>query len=570
MQQEKKQLYEIQERGLTEVLSILNEDNPTIGVAPTGYGKRLVVCTAANRFIQKNPERYCIMFVHMKELLDGARKDLFNEFGIISQKIDAQTKNIDQNARVFVAMAQTFKRRALNEQFLENFKDKKILIIIDEVHRGEFFNLLKYFPKSILFGVTATPKSAQKKKPLKSMWKHCVIMATTEQTLELNQLHPDRGIVPCLGYAPKSLIDTSSLKMKGDDYDEDDMGEKGSKTEQIKAVLDYYYQFCYGKKTVIFNSNIKHNIKVYEAFKEAGLNVRCLDSKDFGGDKYRDELFKWLHREHDAILCNVSIATTGFDEKTIQWIIINRKTKLLELIVQMIGRGARACKFDDGTFKEFYGLIDIWNNIKDIGFNPNKNIDWLNRFNNPDKPSEGISPIKLCPQCGAINSASTRICLAKIYIPLLDIEGGECGYIFPVEEAVEDLIPKEMVRLFQDEISVQHAIEVFKDRHEYLAYDNILNGICILSKKEMGLNLVDGTVDLEMVQLEFIFETAYNKSKEWFKARGKRPYMNFRHGVMDEMIKRLVKNGFSLDLEMVNAIKNQYKRHGDPVTIDIN
>lgn len=553
-------LFDYQENGITEISKLLSSNDSVLAVAPTGSGKAVILSTISQRYTIKSTKDV-IIFVHRKELLEQTRKTLFEWYGIISQKIDAKTTSIQPDVRVFVAMVETFSIRSKTLSFLDNFKNIGLLII-DEAHLNSFTKIIIHFYAAKKIGFTATPISATKKDPLKNRYSVMYQIAEQEELIELNQQNPKVGIVHCDAYAPKS-IDRNSVKRKGNDFDEDDMGEKYSKKEQIQNAIDTYVKLGYGKRTLIFNSNIKHSIKVYEAFKELGFNVRHFDSDKsgkFGGDAYREDCLKWLSETPDAILCNIGILTTGFDLKSIEFILINRMSTSLTLIWQIVGRGLRAFIFPNGRIKHSCVVGDLGGNFESLGINPNKNFNWYERFNNPQKPSEGISPIKLCPDCGAINSASARICLAKVYIPLLDIEGGECGYIFPVIESVEDLIPKEMVRLFQDKIDVKQAIEVFKDRHDWHAYDNVLNGIALLAKQEVG-------IELEKEQLEFIYETAYQKSKEYFRERKKHPYMNFRHGVMEEMDKRLAKNGFNLDLEMVSRIKDSYRKHNEAATI---
>ena len=55
-------------------------------------------------------------------------------------------------------------------------------------------------------------------------------------------------------------------------------------------------------------------------------------------------ILDWFKKTPNAILTSVSILTTGFDEPTVESIILNRATKSLTLYYQMIGRGSRILK----------------------------------------------------------------------------------------------------------------------------------------------------------------------------------------------------------------------------------
>ena len=70
--------------------------------------------------------------------------------------------------------------------------------------------------------------------------------------------------------------------------------------------------------------------------------------------KAESKILKWFKETPNAILTSVSILTTGFDEPTVESIILNRATKSLTLYYQMIGRGSRILKN-----KNSFDVIDL-------------------------------------------------------------------------------------------------------------------------------------------------------------------------------------------------------------------
>jgi type I site-specific restriction endonuclease len=86
---------------------------------------------------------------------------------------------------------------------------------------------------------------------------------------------------------------------------------------------------------------------------------------------------QWFKDTPDAILTSVGILTTGFDEPSIESIIINRATKSLALYFQMIGRGSRVVN----EKKEFL-VVDLGNNVARFG-NWTDEVDWQFIFKNP-------------------------------------------------------------------------------------------------------------------------------------------------------------------------------------------
>ena len=92
----------------------------------------------------------------------------------------------------------------------------------------------------------------------------------------------------------------------------------------------------------------------------------------------RKEILKWFKKTKGAVLTSVSILTTGFDEPTVQTVILNRATTSITLYHQMIGRGARKL-----PNKKSFTIIDLGNNIDRFG--PwEEPVDWKYAFEQPE------------------------------------------------------------------------------------------------------------------------------------------------------------------------------------------
>ena len=118
------------------------------------------------------------------------------------------------------------------------------------------------------------------------------------------------------------------------------------------------------------------SLYVHEVFKSAGYPIEHLDNTT--SKKRRKKLLEWFKVTPDAILTSVSILTTGFDEPTVDTIILNRATKSLTLYYQMIGRGSRIL-----NNKPIFSVIDLGNNFHRFG--PwGTNLDWQKIFRSPN------------------------------------------------------------------------------------------------------------------------------------------------------------------------------------------
>ena len=142
-------------------------------------------------------------------------------------------------------------------------------------------------------------------------------------------------------------------------------------------LLSAYEQQAKGSKTLIFNNGIQTSKYVYQLFKEAGYTIRHLDNT--ATEKDRRAILIWFKETPDAILTSVGILTTGFDEPTVNTIILNRATRSLTLYHQMIGRGSRILKN-----KSTFNVIDLGNNAVRFGM-WDAPIDWQTIFRFPNK-----------------------------------------------------------------------------------------------------------------------------------------------------------------------------------------
>lgn len=534
------ELEPFQEIGVSKIAYKLRDKKHILAVSPGGSGKTVIVSNICYRYFLKseNKDDQILIFVHKEELLNGTRKTLHKWYNIISQEINAKTKHL-QDVNVFVIMVETFERRSEIEKFFNHFNKAKI-IIFDEAHLGFFEKIFVHFPLSKKIGFTATPISANKKKPLKDFYNDIVVIAKPSELIALNEYKRDRGIVPAITYSLSS-IDRNSLKKKGEDFDEKVMGDEFKKKKQIQNTINNYIRLGYGKKFFCYNPNIESSLEIHQAFLDAGLNSRHIDGKKngkYGNDRYRKETFEWFENTPNAILHNVGIATIGTDIPSAEGCIINRSTMSQTLWIQMCVRSSRPYRYPDGTYKDYSIILDMGDNAIGGGLlEPTFDHDWEFIFNNPKTSTRGgIAVIKECPDCGAITYASARICLAKKY-SALDDDYEECGFMFPIKNKEEDLIERTLVKI-TNEIDVKKNIDFFKDKKEYYSYYESINQVAYIARTELKGNYLDASY------LKELYGIAHLKGSEWFKLKAKRKYPNFKEDIMRILSDQLIKLGF--------------------------
>ncbi len=371
-----KELYDYQEKDLQKIFHYLNEapdDYNLLYQLPTGGGKTVVFSEIVRRYIEQTNKKVVIL-THRIELCKQTSK-MLKGFGVRNKIINSKVKELpDQDEyQCFVAMVETLNNR-LNDEKLE--VSNVGLVIIDEAHYNSFTKLFKYFEKSFILGVTATPLSSNIKLPMKDNYGELIVGDSIPSLIQkgflarANTFSYDVG----LGTLQVGINGDYTVKSSEDLYTNMAMQDK---------LIQAYEERCKGKKTLIFNNGINTSWYVYQTFRDAGYEIKHLDNTH--SKKERKAILKWFREKPDAILTSVSILTTGFDEPSVENIILNRATKSLTLYYQMIGRGSRKLKN-----KDTFNVIDLGNNAARFGM-WDAPVDWQLIFKNPDYFLENIT-----------------------------------------------------------------------------------------------------------------------------------------------------------------------------------
>lgn len=455
----------------------------------TGGGKTYIFCHLAQKFLQQYPNESVLIFVHREELLDQTRSTLY-DIGINAMPIVAGMKYIPPSP-VYVGM--------IESAFKRLHKVSKIgLVIVDEAHIGVFNKLQDKFPGVIVLGFSATPYTANREAPMKMFYDDIVCGPSIGELIKMKRLCQN------ITYAPKEVVDRSELKAAGNDFDETIMGKAFSKVKNVNNTVSAYKRWGDGVKTVVFNVNTAHNQVVYEAFKAAGVNARILDSVNTPKED-RKGIKKWFKETPGAVLCNVGIATTGFDEPSVELIIVNRATMSMPLWIQMTGRGSRIVP----GLKNLFTIIDMGGNALTHG-DWCQERDWVEIFNNPIKPGKGgVAPFKTCIACEAVIYAGAKVC------PL-------CGKEQPTARVPIEVQMSEFVVVTKN-IDVEGLIKANLNRKQYYAFFQIANHIAAAAVKSAP--------DITDEIATFTLESYIAVLKEWRRHAGKTQLSAFDKGL---------------------------------------
>jgi len=369
-----KDLYSYQRGAINKIFKAFEdapEDYHLLYQLPTGGGKTVIFSEIVRQYLKHHKKKVLVM-THRIELCKQT-SSMLTGFGV-ENKIVSSKANLDDQEQYgcFVAMVET-----LNNRLQEGKLDISDigLVIIDEAHYNSFTKLFKFFEKSFILGVTATPLSSNIKLPMNDNYNELIVGETIEHLIQNEFLAQAEVYSYNVGL-------TSLIVGANGDYTVKSSEDLYTNTDMLSKLIQAYEERCKGKKTLIFNNGINTSLHVYDTFKRAGYPVAHLDNTNT--KKERKAILKWFHETPDAVLTSVSILTTGFDEPTVEAIILNRATKSLTLYYQMIGRGSRILK-NKSTFQ----VIDLGNNLHRFG--PwGADLDWQRIFRTPNFYLDGL------------------------------------------------------------------------------------------------------------------------------------------------------------------------------------
>lgn len=366
----KKELYPFQARVVNQIIEEILSNGQNFNLLfqlPTGGGKTVIFSNIAKQYLEKTGKKVLIL-THRIELCVQTSRQL-SALNVANKVVNSVVKLLEDQDQYqsFTAMVETLNNRLQeNSSFLNNIG----LVIVDEAHNNSFRKIFQYFKEVNILGVTATPLSSNKSLPLKDNYDRLIVGESIKSLIE--------G-----GYLSNADTYTYDVNLHGlkigvnGDFTVSSSDKLYSNYFMQEKLLFAYEEIAVGRKTLIFNSGIESSRSVYELFRKHKYPIRHLDSTFSETD--RKDILEWFKHTPGAVLTSVGILTTGFDEPTVETIILNRATRSLTLYHQMIGRGSRRL-----SNKDLFQVIDLGNNVRRFGYWQDY-IDWYDAFNYPDR-----------------------------------------------------------------------------------------------------------------------------------------------------------------------------------------
>jgi ATP-dependent helicase IRC3 len=134
-------------------------------------------------------------------------------------------------------------------------------------------------------------------------------------------------------------LDLDRLQVRAGDFGDEELGRALIESEAPEHALAAYQQHAAGRKALVFTPTVELARLMAETFAAAGWAARWVS-----GETPREERAETLaafRAGEIRVLANCMILTEGYDEPSVDCLIMARPTRSRPLYVQMIGRGTR-------------------------------------------------------------------------------------------------------------------------------------------------------------------------------------------------------------------------------------
>lgn len=251
------------------------------------------------------------------------------------------------------------------------------LIIKDELwsHGSKLTNSLQY---NFMITLTGTPVDA-KGYPLK--FDKIVEGVQLPDLVELGYAKPIKVLAT-------TKVDTSNLKKQGAEFNKKEAFELMDKPTIHKDIVGVYKKHCTNRKVLVFGVNIEHCENLKKEFLENNINADTVHSK-----KDNSGILEDYKNNKIEVLINADMLTVGYDETSINTIIIARPLASVPLLIQIVGRATRL----NQDKKDDYALIlDCSEAIKRCGHHPMQRLDFKKKKEDKEpKCNDCKIPVKL-------------------------------------------------------------------------------------------------------------------------------------------------------------------------------
>jgi len=369
-------------------VAALGQHGNTLGVAPTGAGKTIMLSAVTGEMIGDG-SKACVL-AHRDELTAQNRAKFQRVVPEVSTSvIDATEKS--WGGDVTFAMVPTLTRAS-------NLADmpRLDLLVIDEAHHAVAASYRRIIdrvrdanPDARVFGVTATPTRGDRK-GLREVFDNVADQVRLGELIASGHLVPPRTFVIDVGVQEE----LKSVRKTSADFDMTEVADIMDRAPVTDEMIRHWREKAGDRQTVVFCSTVAHADHVTEAFRAAGISAALIH-----GD-LAAETRKAILADYAAgvirVIVNVAVLTEGWDHPPTSCVVLLRPSSYKSTMIQMVGRGLRTVDPE-----EHPGIVKTDCVVLDFGTSSLIHGTLEQDVDLDGKIGTGEAPTKSCPACAA-------------------------------------------------------------------------------------------------------------------------------------------------------------------------
>jgi ATP-dependent helicase IRC3 len=317
-------------------------------VLPTGAGKTVIFSHLPKILSHPTP---MLVLAHRAELLDQAKDKILSSNPHLDVEIE-QAERRAGHVDVVVGSVATLGRN--NTPRIQEYPNNYFkTIVIDEAHHAaapSYQRIVEYFNPDFILGVTATPQRSDSTR-LIDVFEEIVYYKSIQDLIK------DGWLSPLVGYRVKTNVDISEVEIKNGDYVQAQLEDKIDNPERNAHIVASYRRLADSKKALVFASGVRHAENLALSFQSASVDAAVIVGTT--PPEERQQILSDFSSGKIKVIVNVGVLTEGFDEPSVEAIILAKPTRSALLYTQIVGRGTRL-----HPGKEHCTIIDISDTTK--------------------------------------------------------------------------------------------------------------------------------------------------------------------------------------------------------------
>lgn len=362
---------------ISAIKDTFEESNRQYVVLPTGSGKTITFLSYL-----KDNHNNALIVVPSKELLNQVYESALLFFD--KKDISRKGNNFDETiGSIHICIVNSMRGsylKRLEESYFE-------IVVIDEAHHSQsksyrrmIYQRTELYPDTKFLGFTATPDR------MDGLFLADILDILSFQK-ELYDMIRDGYLSDIEGYSVKTKINLADVDDHNGDFSIRQLYKKLCVKSRNELIINLCKRDMKDRKCLIFCINRDHSKVICKMLNDEGLSAKHIDGKSSISERH--SILGAFQRGEVNFLTNCQLLTEGFDEPSIDGIILARPTRSKALFLQMLGRGLRL-----SPGKKNCKVIDIMDNHKllanfnHIYLNDYEYLDPLDQFSSAQEIAE--------------------------------------------------------------------------------------------------------------------------------------------------------------------------------------